>query len=70
MTYDAAALTKFTDKSYHVCRFRYIDNSNTDTTIDIGRIILGAYSSLNKNYDINYDYYIDQAKKIIKQIEK
>ena len=23
-----------------------------------------------KNYDINYDYYIDQAKKIIKQIEK
>ena len=64
MGYDSAVLTAFTDKTYSICKFRYIDNSNTENIVDIGRVVLGAYSTLTKNYDIGYTEEIQDLSSV------
>ncbi len=68
LNYDTNVLTTpstMNSKSCDVIRFRYKDNSNTEKSINVGRIVAGAYSTPTKNYNIEYEDVIEDSSTTI-----
>ena len=65
MTYDSACVVAFPNMTQDIFCFRYVDNSGTRTSTDVGRIVLGVPTSPTTNFSIGYsDISEDRSEKL------